>query len=350
MACPIYFNPRPLAGATIAGTLVDGVPIISIHAPLRGRLASGKTCTGMPNFNPRPLAGATSSDGEAVSAPFYFNPRPLAGATTIYPSAWSALMEFQSTPPCGGDRLNVVINRLLFDFNPRPLAGATNGLWPGEARRKFQSTPPCGGDMQDDIALRVKSGISIHAPLRGRRTCTGLFRTPGDFNPRPLAGATSSIRSSSASSMISIHAPLRGRQPSGTRIFRRVRFQSTPPCGGDRFLSAFSRPEPYFNPRPLAGATAEAGVDLVDIMISIHAPLRGRPSGWVLTSSSIWISIHAPLRGRPPAVVSPSGTSTFQSTPPCGGDAGKLCDLGGLYISIHAPLRGRRRCDTQTWS
>ena len=54
-----------------------------------------------------------------------------------------------------------------------------------------------------------------------------------DFNPRPLAGAT--------------------------LPYRRI--------GQRRF---------HFNPRPLAGATPDNGNHIVNGVISIHAPLRGR--------------------------------------------------------------------------
>ncbi len=103
--------------------------------------------------------------------------------------------------------------------------------------------------------------------------------------------------------------------------------------------------------------------DLMHEIISIHAPLRGRRMASFCRRSHASISIHAPLRGRrmwPPsprrpknfnprplagATHSPAGSSlfsSFQSTPPCGGDAAALHLLAGLFgISIHAPLRGR---------
>ena len=75
------FNPRPLAGATgdVAIVLVNGN--ISIHAPLRGRLA---------------------------------------GALFLV-----AGIVFQSTPPCGGDGVAGFLWVVVRNFNPRPLAGAT---------------------------------------------------------------------------------------------------------------------------------------------------------------------------------------------------------------------------------
>ena len=139
--------------------------------------------------------------------------------------------------------------------------------------------------------------ISIHAPIRGRRRCTDSRRESTDFNPRPHTGATTL-----------------------SFIFCTTRkFQSTPPYGGDRC----DRPGD-----PAAG-------------ISIHAPIRGRPdTGVMLVSENPFqstppyggdrrlfvcpadfvISIHAPIRGRQPVLEFLGPDTEFQSTPPYGGD------------------------------
>ena len=76
-----------------------------------------------------------------------------------------------------------------------------------------------------------------------------------NFNPRPLAGATSGRSSKGGAEEI---------------------FQSTPPCGGDHTVGKES-----------------------DILsISIHAPLRGRLFLSIAETVFHKISIHAPLRGR----------------------------------------------------
>ena len=97
---------------------------------------------------------------------------------------------------------------------------------------------------------------------------------------------------------------------------------------------------PYFNPRPLAGATTKNHYHNCHCNISIHAPLRGRRIAHGLSLVGE-ISIHAPLRGRRlvPFLISPP--HLFQSTPPCGGDTGELESHYHTPISIHAPLRGR---------
>ena len=148
----------------------------------------------------------------------------------------------------------------------------------------FQSTPPCGGDTHKTENAAGGSGISIHAPLRGRLRRQG---SPGPrglyFNPRPLAGATTSAACLASLFEISIHAPLRGRQVLRHAELHPGRFQSTPPCGGD----------------------GQAVQVVPDLVISIHAPLRGRP-GW---AEALVVE------------------KLFQSTPPCGGDPCRRDDL-----------------------
>ena len=168
--------------------------------------------------------------------------------------------------------------------------------------------------------IHIVDFISIHAPLRGRPDNIDGLLPVGD---------------------ISIHAPLRGRPPSSLSPQASSPFQSTPPCGGDYGAKGPGFRTSDFNPRPLAGAT----------------PLFGVGAG------RVWISIHAPLRGRPLAQALRLTGSSFQSTPPCGGD--KVCRRAwmerpdfnprplagatdrrgsggpGPGISIHAPLRGR---------
>ena len=166
------------------------------------------------------------------------------------------LPKFQSTPPCGGDAsTSTRMCTRPTNFNPRPLAGAT---------------------CYKRIALAAIQ-ISIHAPLRGRLVAS---------------------MSSAFMDRISIHAPLRGRPYLSDSTERKLRFQSTPPCGGDRKWTCTRSTWRNFNPRPLAGAT----------MRCANATSRKR------------ISIHAPLRGRLGGVLYFIRKKLFQSTPPCGGD------------------------------
>ena len=143
--------------------------------------------------------------------------------------------------------------------------------------------------------------------------------------------------------VISIHAPMRGRPNVILPVFDTFRFQSTPPCGGNAARISRPRRSMNFNPRPHAGATPAKKEGEDHGKISIHAPMRGRPLASGSSGLPGWISIHAPMRGRRkaegyksrPGSISihapmrgrPLRTglagilvSTFQSTPPCGGD------------------------------
>ena len=181
---------------------------------------------------------------------------PLRGVTWVLCDNGTYVV-FQSTPPCGGDKEQMLSGPDGLDFNPRPHAGATPSKMPN--LKEVQ--------------------ISIHAPLRGRCIRSGCCAmASGYFNPRPHAGATCRPFLFFHIGPISIHAPMRGRRATDTEMFctytisihapmrgRRLLnihflnctlFQSTPPCGGDH---RFIQKPPYprdFNPRPHAGATS----------------------------------------------------------------------------------------------
>ena len=162
------------------------------------------------------------------------------------------------------------------DFNPRPLAGATQRCETFRFSETFQSTPPCGGDFVDDVLFGFGHDFNPR-PLAGATKRNGIGTMwSDDFNPRPLAGATWRQCGGVLPIIISIHAPLRGRRHLGQCPNYSWIFQSTPPCGGDRFGKWRGQDDPDFNPRPLAGATNFFdGLRHLD-EISIHAPLRGR--------------------------------------------------------------------------
>ena len=168
--CPLsarYFNPRPLAGATTAcihrssGASFQSTPpcggdffflrvpavfIISIHAPLRGRLLLPNGVRQRKNFNPRPLAGATPSCTGLCSSWWNFNPRPLAGAT--YPHLRSLMPPPISIHAPLRGRLETVLSKdnLIHISIHAPLRGRQIPQWLDALGAQFQSTPPCGGD------------------------------------------------------------------------------------------------------------------------------------------------------------------------------------------------------------
>ena len=143
----------------------------------------------------------------------HFNPRPLAGATWTCLHKWQAA-QISIHAPLRGRHRQLDFRFRPRDFNPRPLAGATQAKEMTWTIQEFQSTPPCGGDRKGK-GVTAWNGISIHAPLRGRRS---------------IALARSEV------CKISIHAPLRGRPSVDILDSLALIFQSTPPCGGDLLM------------------------------------------------------------------------------------------------------------------
>ena len=154
----------------------------------------------------------------------------------------------------------------------------------------------------------------------GDRPRPPSFRQNADFNPRPHAGAT----------LAKAVAPTD------------VKFQSTPPCGGDvqdshraaqsgisihalmrgrpRFHKGFLLPSPYFNPHPRMGATPRTSPKPSLMIIFQSTPPYGGDIHFCGSFFRIPISIHAPMRGRRKVKGATVWPYQFQSTPPCGGD------------------------------
>ena len=122
---------------------------------------------------------------------------------------------------------------------------------------------------------------------------------PFNFNPRSLAGATSS-------SALCVCC---------------IQFQSTLPRGSDGFGVVIMTTSENFNPRSLAGAT-----DIYDGDYTVHS-----------------ISIHAPSRERLSRTPERLGIKAFQSTLPRGSDGNSVTLRFDINISIHAPSRERHK-------
>ena len=123
---------------------------------------------------------------------------------------------------------------------------------------------------------------------------------------------------------ISIHAPLRGRLPTFLHASYASDFNPRPLAGATSFYWHWCAVLRYFNPRPLAGATS------VTLRFAVLPVFQSTPPGGGDCTENFkrkvpHISIHAPLRGRRFSCVSHSSAVLFQSTPPCGGDAGNEC-------------------------
>ena len=92
----------------------------------------------------------------------------------------------------------------------------------------------------------------------------GEQKNATNFNPRPLAGATTSFQVARAV----------------------VPFQSTPPCGGDRLDQIRHLGPVDFNPRPLAGATIVVAIVEGEILYFNPRPLAGA------TADGIYCPVH----------------------------------------------------------
>ena len=124
---------------------------------------------------------------------------------------------FQSTLPYGSDCSKRENFEAPADFNPRSLTGATCVLscsdWP-----IFNFNPrSLTGATRESVKAMSLASISIHAPLRERR---------------------SAVAQIGIVAIISIHAPLRERLLKNSTLSRFSIFQSTLPYGSDAVESA----------------------------------------------------------------------------------------------------------------
>ena len=116
---------------------------------------------------------------------------------------------------------------------------------------------------------------------------------------------------------------MRGATVGAVAAHPATEFQSTPPCGGRRCLSAMSSPRVRFqSTAPVRGATRSKSASWPPSMF--HPRPRAGGDRWTGFAITIrWM---------------------FQSTPPCGGATrGHSCRRSTDNVSIHAPVRGRRR-------
>ena len=100
----IDFNPRSLAGATVAELTQPGFLFLFQSTLPRGSDQIFRTLqASIRDFNPRSLAGATRADLTYQQGINNFNPRSLAGATFAL-VGFLMTFGFQSTLPRGSDR------------------------------------------------------------------------------------------------------------------------------------------------------------------------------------------------------------------------------------------------------
>ncbi len=359
----------PAKGRHAAVSGEGEIPEVSIHAPAKGRLRpvglghgrgrfqstpprrgdrTAPSCTVAPSgFNPRPREGATSHTMSRVNLAGGFNPRPREGATAEGDLHAKLNELFQSTPPRRGDlprrpgavrglvsihapakgrRLALHSGRDLGGFNPRPREGAT---FPGGLERPqprcFNPRPREGATHRGAHPPRP-AWVSIHAPAKGRQLgqvaavwVRGFQSTPprrGDLSCLPVPGES---------------AP----------------FQSTPPRRGDPAVRPLCVRQGGFNPRPREGATC------TDILLPKRAefqstpPRRGDRPHAPAHVRDLVVSIHAPAKGRHRPAEDAPDRHGFQSTPPRRGDFRSRAGGSSERVFQSTPPR-RGDCEART--
>ena len=187
------FNPRTPAGCDVDDKLDVLCNLgVSIHAPLRGATIAAleKQAEADKVSIHAPLRGATLDDRLHRNPHSCFNPRTPAGCDGMVRRPSYQFNQFQSTHPCGvrlSPIWHLVPNQEFQSTHPcgvrqfRLSSCASGG--------EFQSTHPCGVRRPRPLAVKLRSSVSIHAPLRGAtvRTQAQALLDRG-FNPRTPAG------------------------------------------------------------------------------------------------------------------------------------------------------------------
>ena len=142
------------------------------------------------------------------------------------------------------------------------------------------------------------------------------------FQSTPPRGGDQDAVSKAAFAGISIHAPSRGRRSMLSVAVWLPVFQSTPPRGGDVWQCLDDTGRIHFNPRPLAGATYHLySAPLADPFQSTP-PRGGDPLLVLRLTLSKTISIHAPSRGRPKGAAAYDCYAHFNPRPLAGATVG----------------------------
>ena len=190
----------------------------------------------MDGFNPRPREGATNSLRPSRSRPEGFNPRPREGATLDH-----------GLQDCG----------FLVSIRA-PVRGRLDGNHVHAQRQIVSIRAPVRGRQVLDAIHRFPDLVSIRAPVRGRHAGFAGVRALDDVSIRaPVRGRQGDPGVAVPDATVSIRAPMRGRRP--------VKHGHTTAWIG-------------FNPRPREGATSIRTALSISRIVSIRAPVRGRPA------------------------------------------------------------------------
>ena len=150
----------------------------------------------------------------------------------------------------------------------------------------FQSTLPLRGATLSRGRRILFDGISIHAPLTGSDFLCFChnFLTCEFQSTLPLRGATSTRAPKGQKRKISIHAPLTGSDGQGVAVpIGSAHFNPRSPYGErPQWLHLLQSKGGFQSKLPLRGATRYGLRHKAAILISIHAPLTGSDSVYLI--------------------------------------------------------------------
>ena len=91
----------------------------------------------------------------------------------------------------------------------------------------------------------------------------------------------------------------------------------------------------------MKGATQRKGLWLFQVIVSIHAPVKGATREVIGAQEDKEVSIHAPVKGATqPRVDCGLGDRCFNPRPREGGDRSHDSERLPKRVSIHAPVKG----------
>ena len=124
----------------------------------------------------------------------------------------------------------------------------------------------------------VRLCVSIHAPVRARQDPSAARARPKCFNSRAREGATAARANMTTPVAVSIHAPVRARLQRNSLIMKGLGFNSRAREGATRRHKLGRSESRSFNSRAREGATQFPRRLTQGAVVSIHAPVRARPS------------------------------------------------------------------------
>ena len=238
-------------GCDKVGKTWSGPLPVSIHAPVRVRRSNWPFLMEVLCFNSRTREGATKY-------------RRLKNQSEL----------FQFTHPWGCDKVRGNFKTSTVCFNSRTREGATFL----NSNRILNNNVSIHAPVRVRLYVisgRGKRNVSIHAPVRVRPFFNLDSITIRCFNSRTREGAT--------------YFPICQKNQN--------QFQFTHPWGCDQKNYCIIETKNSFNSRTREGATGGIRFLASGDRVSIHAPVRVRPTR-DSSNSLIFVSIHAPVRVR----------------------------------------------------